>query len=375
MSKNISTLPFALSLLKKEVAAKSGENVLVSPLSVAVALGMTANGARNNTLTGILTALGLNGRDVAELNAGYAKLLANLKRADLGVRLDIANGVFAREGVSFHDTFLAANRAHFAAEVKALNFNAQESVDYINNWVSNNTQEKIAKLLNGGIDPTTILFLINAVYFKGEWTVKFDKSLTKTEDFAAAGGKIQHPLMYRQGSMVYGKDWQNDNYEYIALPFGESKAVRLVTFLPSAGKSIEDVLATLDIDTLKQASTQDYASDGELWLPRIDIQYDNDLNGSLIDLGMGDAFDSGKADFSAMRQTPPNVFVKKVAHKTVFKVDEEGAEGAAVTSVEAGIECVVVPFAMKVDRPFVTFVVDGQSDSVLFAGAINNPSK
>ncbi len=375
--KNVApTLPFALGLLRNEVAAKSGKNVLISPLSVSVALGMTANGAQDNTLTGMIKALGLSGTDLGVINASYAALLARLKRPGLGVKLDIANGIFSREGVSFYEAFLNANREHFGATVKALDFNLDASVDWLNTWCSDATNEKITGVFKGPIDANSIMFLLQAVYFKGDWTVKFDKGLTKVEDFRSPGSPtpLRQPLMYRQSSMAHGRDWQNDNYEYISLPFGETEAVRMVVYLPTEGKAVEDVLATLTAENLAQHAAQTYGSEGELWLPHIDIGYENKLKSSLDKLGMVDAF-TNAAKFGGMRPVPPTVFVKDVTHKTMFKVDEIGAEAAAITSVDMGCESISVPYAMRVDRPFLTFIVDSETEAGLFAGVINDPSK
>lgn len=368
------TVPFALSLLSREVSAKPGKNVIVSPLSVSTALGMTANGARGNTLAGIVKALGFDGSDLAQLNAAYASLLKKLTRPGFGVTLDVANGIFAREGVGFHASFLDANRLYFGAEVKELDFNIQAAVDYINNWVKTSTKEKIRKLLEGGIDGNTIMLLLNAVYFKGEWNVKFDKEFTTTETFKAAGGNIQHPLMYRQGDFIYGRDWEDEVFQWVSLPFGDSKAVRMLVLLPSGENAVEDVLNVLTPEKFAQYSQADWSTDGELWLPRVDVAYENNLNDTLTSLGMADAFDACAADFSGLRPTPPNAFIKEVKHKTVFKIDEEGAEGAAITSVGIGCESARMPFQLRVDKPFVKFVVDSETDTVLFASVINDPT-
>lgn len=365
------TAAFGLALLKKEVAAKPGKNVLISPLSISLALGMTANGARGTTLDGITSTLGIE-NDQASNNVGYAALLEQLKRAGIGVTLDVANAIFARAGVGFKPEFLEANKSFFGARVDELDFSDPKTVDTINSFVSDSTNEKIPTLLDA-IAADTVMFLINCVYFKGEWTEKFDKDDTQDLAFATPEGSKDLPTMYRNGDMIYGKDYDDNIYQYVSLPFGDSKAVRMLVYLPGADKTVDDVLAALDEAKLLSAATQDYDSEGTLRLPRIDITYENSLNDSLQALGMSQAF--GDADFSGMRQTPPALFIQEVKHKTMFKVDEEGAEGAAVTSVSIGIECVRMPFMMNVDRPFVTFVVDSETNAVLFAGVINDPSK
>jgi len=369
-TKATQTAAFGLALLQQEVAAKPGENVLISPFSVALALGMTANGARGNTLTGINTALRL-GNDQKSNNKGFAALLELLDRSGIGVTLDVANAFFARLGLGFKPEFLETNQKFFNTKVDELDFDDPATIDVINGFVADSTNNLIDKLLKDPISADTIAFLINCVYFKGEWTTKFEKTLTEDLPFVGVGDV---PTMLRHDEMIH--DWDDDRefYQFVSLPFGESKAVRMMVFLPNVGKSVEDVLAKLDEKALTQHIASTYERDGLLWLPRIDIAYENSLKGSLMTLGMEDAF-GGRADFSGMRQIPPVVFVKDILHKTVFKVDEEGAEAAAVTSVEFALECARMPFEMRVDRPFLTFIVDSQTNAILFAGVIINPTK
>jgi len=363
------TAEFGLALLKQEIAAKPGENVLISPLSVSVALGMTANGARGNTLTEMYAALSIDA-DSATNNKGYAGLLEKLKRAGIGVTLNVANAIFARLGVPFEEDFLSANKEFFNARVDALDFSNPATKDTINKFVSDETNEKIDGILSDPIAADAVMFLVNCVYFKGEWSVKFDKAETKDLPFAGVG---DIPTMYRNSDMIYGKDVDWDTYQFVSLPFGDSKEVRMLVILPEDGKTVDDVLAKLDAKTLAQHAQSTYESEGQLWLPRIEVKYDNSLNDSLQALGMVAAFGGG--DFSGMMAPPAKLFIKAVKHKTFFKVDEEGAEGAAATSVEVGIECVRMPFSMKCDKPFVTFVVDSATNAVLFAGHIVNPTK
>lgn len=363
------TAAFGLALLKQEIAAKPGENVLISPLSVSVALGMTANGARGNTLAEMTSALSIDA-DASTNNKGYAGLLEKLKRTGIGVTLNVANAIFARLGVPFEADFLGANEEFFNAKVEALDFNDPATKDTINKFVSDETNKKIDEILKDPIAADTVMFLVNCVYFKGEWSVKFDKAVTKDLPFAGVG---DIPTMYRNSDMIYGRDSDWDTYQFVSLPFGDSKEVRMLVILPNDGKTIDDVFEKLDAAALTQHAQSTYESEGELWLPRIEVRYDNSLNESLQALGMVEAFGGG--DFSGMMAPPAQLFIKDVKHKTFFKVDEEGAEGAAATSVEVGLECVRMPFKVKCDKPFVTFVVDSSSDAVLFAGLIVDPTK
>lgn len=368
-TKATQTAAFGLALLKQEVAAKPGENVMISPLSVSLALGMTANGAAGNTLSGMTKALHLEG-DQPTINKGYAALLEKLKRTGIGVTLEVANGIFVRVGVEFKKKFLDTNKEFFSAKIEALDFSDPSTVATINGFVSKATNKKIDKLLKDPLAADTVMFIVNCVYFKGEWSTKFDKKKTKNLEFAGVG---KRPTMYRADKMAYGRaaDW--DTYETMTLPFGKSEAVRFVVVLPSADKTVDDALAKLDAQTLIRHAGATYKSHGELWLPRISTTYKNKLNDSLQALGMVDAF--GGANFSNLGKTPPELYIKAVQHMTGFELDEEGATGVAVTTVEVGIESVQIPYKMKVDRPFLAFVIDTETEAVLFAGLINDPAK
>jgi serpin B len=375
MEKQTATAPtakFGFALLKKEAAAHPSENVLVSPLSVSVALAMTANGARNSTLAGMLSALGLpdNGDQNAANNQAYANLLAELKGSKLGVKLAVANAIWAQEGFEFDPDFLTTNWKYFKAAVNVSDFAEPETLEAINKWANDNTNGKIPTILKV-LDPQVVMYLLNAVYFKGEWTSKFDKSKTSDQPFAAAGGSKQHPLMYRHAEMRHMQS-EDESYQMVALPFGEAKRISLYVMLPAEGKSVNDLLAQMDGDKFLAACKQLYEADGHLWLPRFELNYDAQLNDSLKALGMGEAFDNG-ADFSGLRSQPPKLFISEVKHKTFARFDEEGGEAAAVTSVGMGFECVVQTWRMRVDRPFLAVLADESTGAILFAGVVVTP--
>lgn len=366
------TTAFAIALLRKELAANKGKNVLVSPLSVSLALGMTANGAKGDTLDGFATALGLGSSDQPYNNKGYRGLLASLKRDGLGVQLAIANAIYARAGVNFIQAFLDENKKSFGANVESLDFSDPATVDAINAWVKANTGEKIDTIVKE-INPDTIMILLNAVYFKGDWTTKFDKALTANHPFTTPGGAKDHPLMYRFGNFAHVDAGYFGDFESVSLPFGESETMRMIIMLPTEGKTVDDVVNALETNKLKQLIQLTYGGDGHLWLPRFEIDYDASLKDSLSALGMDAAFDSSRADLTGIYDGG-RPFIQDVKHKTLCKVTEDGAEAAAVTSVEVGVECVpAAPFEMKVDRPFVVLIVDSGDASVLFAGVVNDP--
>ena len=369
MKNVIPTAGFGFNLLRAEAGAHPNENVLISPVSISVALGMTANGARGATQAAIAKALALGetGESFAPQNDLYASLLNELKGSKLGVKLSIANAIWAAEGTDFEQDFLSTCWQKFKSVINVADFADPETLEAINKWCADNTNNLITKILDE-IDPQNVMYLLNAVYFKGSWTNKFDVNATADHAFQTAGGSKQHPLMFASGDMRYS---QTADYQLVALPFGESKRINLYVFLPAKGKSPVDVLAGLDQTTYPAALAGLHACDGVLYLPRFQLSYKAQLNESLEKLGMGPALRRG-ADFSAMCKGQA-LHITDVQHKTFAKFDEEGGEAAAVTSVGVGFESVVQTWIMKVDRPFVAVLGDEQTGAVLFAGLVYNP--
>lgn len=364
------TTNFGIQLLKAEVAANKGKNVLVSPASISIALAMTNNGARGQTQKDICKALALPdyGDGLTTTNASYANLLADLSDTKaLGVKLSIANAIWASKGIAFRQDFLNANKAAFKAAVNSADFGEKATLDAINKWASDNTNGRIPKILEE-IGADAIMYLLNAVYFKGDWTVKFDKARTKDGDFNTPAGKKTHPIMHRSGDMLYR---QGESYQAVKLPFGDSKRINLYVYLPKTGLAVEDFVASFEDKWLTEQAQLTWESEGDLYLPRFQVEYDVELTDTLTALGMGDAFSGDTADFSGIADG--SLYISEVKHKTFAKFDEDGGEAAAVTSVGIGLESVRIPFSMKVDRPFVVYLYDEGTGTVLFNGVINDP--
>ena len=368
------TADFGFDLLRKEVASHHDENVFVSPTSISIALGMTLNGAVGTTATGIAEALKISALGNAA-NLAYANLISALKDKSLGVTLSIANAIWAKEGLSFRDQFLNANKQYFKAAVNLANFSDPATVEAMNRWVNDETNGKIPTIMESIADDM-IMFLLNVVYFKGEWTTKFEKEFTELQDFHAPTGSRQHALMFRSDELRYTRD---DTAQIVALPFGDAaKRVSLFVLLPSEGKTVTDVVNGLSADKFFGYFRRLRETDVNLHLPKFEVEYDVNLNDTLKALGMDEAFDGGRADFTGLLpRANGNVYISEVKHKTYARFDEEGAEAAAVTSVGLALESCVIstPVDFRVDRPFVAIIADENTGAVLFAGAINDPKE
>lgn len=375
---------FALNLLDHEIGSHRSQNVVVSPASVAIALGMTLNGGRAETQDGIRAALGQNrGLSLRIINNSFASLLAALRDTGGEAELNIANALWTKDGLKIKPGFLQKNRDHFGALVEALDFAKPASLERMNGWVSENTRHKIPKIIDKIENPDdAVMFLMNAVYFKGDWKTEFDKLLTQGEAFYKTdGSEIEHALMHRNGDFAY---LENDDFQAVNLPYGKGgRRFSMYVFLPklrnASGLREFQRFMRKPAGNFTTLASSFHTNEGELFLPRFKVEYDTTLNDSLAAMGMADAFDDEKADFGGMVKTPPRRKISEVKHKTFIDVTETGTEAAAATSV--GIVTVtsvrepVKPFVMRVDRPFYFFIRDNTNDTILFAGVIHDPSK
>ncbi|HLG13149.1 MAG TPA: serpin family protein [Blastocatellia bacterium] len=363
---------FGFKLYAELLKEKPGQNALVSPSSVALALAMTYNGAEGGTREAMARALELQGLTLADVNRANADLKASLENPDPKVQLQIANSLWSKRGFTFKPDFIKRNTEYYKAEVSELDFNDPAAAARINRWVSDKTNAKIPKIIDQ-ISPDSILFLINAIYFKGKWANEFDKSATHDEPFYLANGREKkHPMMRRSGEYRY---YEEKGFQAVNLPYGSGR-LSMYVFLPAKDSSLDGFHRNLTAANWETWMTRFEKSDGEILLPRFTIEFEAELNGALKALGMGVAFDPAGANFKNMIQMSENAYINKVKHKTFAEVNEEGTEAAAVTSVDIVATSVMRPkrtFKMVVDRPFFCAIRDNQTGSVLFMGSILDP--
>jgi serpin B len=358
---------FGLRLFRELARDRRDENVFVSPLSVSMALGMTLNGARGATADSMRAALALNGLDQAEINASYRTLIDLLRGLDPGVVFEIANSIWHRTDLAVEPAFIDANRASFDAEVTALDFTAPDAVDRINAWVDAKTHGRIETIVDA-IPPDAVMYLIDALYFKGSWSTRFDRDSTRRADFTTlAGAKSPVDLMYRSGSFLHYRDTQ---LQAVDLPYGFDRYTMTV-LLPNDSVDIDAVVAALD-DTRWRAITDGLDSAlGAVWLPRLKLAWEDHLNDWLRRMGMDIAF-TDRADFTGIDRRG-GIAISDVRHKTFVEINEEGTEAAAVTSVEMTRTSVPETFTMRMDRPFVFAIREKTSGTIMFVGKIVAP--
>jgi serine protease inhibitor len=362
---------FGFDLFQQLRRQDANKNVFFSPLSVTVALAMTYNGAAGETKNAMARALKIEGMSRGELNHASHDMLKDLKGSDPKIELAIANSLWARSGVRFNESFLADNRAFYSAEISTLDFSSPQAAATINRWVSDNTKGKISKIIDN-IDPQKVMFLINAVYFKGQWQKRFEKTLTKEQPFHLPDGqKKPMPMMAQSGNYLYHR---GDKFQAVSLPYGEG-GVSLYLFLPDKGSSLDEFLKGLSFQKWEGWINNFNDTPGDVKLPRFKLDYEETLNDSLKAVGMGVAFNPREADFSGIRPER-DLFISEVKHKAVVEVNEEGTEAAAATSVGVTTTSIREPrerFSFVADRPFLMAIRDSKTGAILFMGAVMEP--
>lgn len=363
---------FGFNLYREVLKESAGKNVFVSPASVGLCLAMAYNGAEGETKQDMARALEAHGLSLEEMNRAYAGLKAALENMDPKVQLEIANSLWARKDVRFKADFMRRNKESYGAEITALDFDDAGAPATINSWVSNKTKGKIEKIIEQ-IDRDAVLFLINAIYFKGKWTAEFDKSKTKEDVFNLTDGRQKRaPMMTQAGSFSY---FEGADFQAVSLPYGDRR-VSMYIFLPAKGASLQALHKNLTAENWESWMKQFVQTDGNITLPRFKVEYEVNLNDPLRSIGMASAFDAGRANFAAMMESAQKVYINQVKHKTFAEVNEEGTEAAAVTSAEIRVTSIGRPrksFQMVVDRPFFCAIRDDKTGTVLFMGSIIDP--
>ncbi len=345
------------------------ENVVISPLSVAQALGMTANGADGETLRQMLDVIGSD--DLTMMNDAYKNIRDVLHSADSHVNIDIANSVWYHQDLPSKDTFRQTVEQYYDASFRGLDFSDKEgSKKTINDWVSNKTREKISSIIDE-IKDSQYMFLVNAVYFLGKWQYQFDKSDTREESFYLSdGSEVQVSMMNQEADLQF---YSGDDCRAVKLPYGNG-TFYMVVVLPDSDNKVDQFISEMNSEKWNSVLNGMQEQTLALYMPRFETSYDVELNAQLIEMGMELPF-TNVADFSGMIENTP-VKIDEVKHKTFIKVDEEGTEAAAATSVGMVVTSIGNgPLQFRVDRPFFFAIAEEKSGAILFSGKIENPVK
>lgn len=364
---------FGIDLFGRLAAEAPDENLFLSPTSAAFALAMTYNGAAAATRDAMANALGIDRMDLEQANRANRQWLETLRETgDPRVELALANSIWAKQGFPFHASFLDRNREFYDAEVTELPFN-DAAVTRINSWVKQNTRGKINRILDE-ITADDVMFLINALYFKGAWRYRFDEAQTRIEDFTRPdGSRVRVPLMNQRADLPYLRE---DRFQLVSLPYGNGR-FSMVLVLPDHGRTLSDFRARLTPAAWEGWLGQLKQQEVGVLLPRFKIEWEKSLNDVLSDMGMEIAFTGGLADFTEMSPAGRRLYISLVQQRTFIEVNEEGTEAAAVTAVGVTAICAgcgpQYPI-LRFDRPFFFAIQDHATGTLLFLGQVVDPS-
>ncbi len=360
---------FGIDLFRVTALSEASEkNLMLSPVSASTALTMLLNGCKTATYDQIRDMLGYAGLSTGEINVVYKSLLEQLLTVDPEVTLTLANAVWYRNGFQVHPSFLDTMNTAFAAETGALDFSAPSALETINGWASDNTNGKIPKVLDE-IDPAAVMFLMNALYFKGIWTFQFEKNKTASGPFYPENFPPVFIDLMR--SEVYARRFAQMDYFALEMTYGQQN-FSMVIVVPTA--ALTDFLPAFDGDVWAHiTSTLDQITEPveyEILMPRFRFEYEKYLNDQLKSLGMTDAFNPALADLSGI--SDGGIYVDFVKQNTFVDVNEEGTEAAAVTTV--GIYETAMPEIISIDKPFIFAIRERTSNTLLFIGKVMLPS-
>lgn len=357
---------FSFALFRQLATSQAGANVFVSPLSVSMSFGMAMNGANGATLAAMRTALSVGSGDLAQINAGYKGVIDLLRGLDATTTFQLANSIWYRNTWLFKQSFLDTTKKWFGAQVQGLNFDdAAGSLATINGWVSASTGGRIPTILDQ-ITRDEVMFLINAIYFKGTWQFKFNPAATSPAPFLAADGTTQMvPTMHRGEhlSPLFRSSFSGQ-LSLIELPYGNGDFVMDI-LLPPRNANLDSVAASLTSSAWSRLVDSLRDDDAALTLPKFTLQYERTLNDDLTALGAGVAF-SDAADFSGM-SAGAGLTIEFVKQKAFVDINEDGTVAGASTVTG------IVPVSLReydINRPFIFVIRERLSGTILFMGKI-----
>jgi len=361
---------FGFEILQKAFEESGDNNLMISPLSITQALSMTYNGADGETKTAFENVLHFTGQTADEVNQAALDLTTALLEVDSKVDIKIANSIWYREDFSVEQDFINANQTYYDAEVSDLDFNNPASKDIINNWVDEKTNHKIEKIVDN-ISGDDIMFLINAIYFKGGWKTEFESKNTEDKPFYLNDGTTKNvETMHVENDFSVSYE---ETFSAIELPYGQGNYSMLI-LLPNDESSLSELVSQLDNQNWNELiQKMSVPISRNLWMPKFKFEYENSLKDELIDLGLGNAF-SDYADFTGINKDG-GLNISRVKHKTFIEVNEEGTEAAAVTSVVVGVTSAGPGMNLfAIDHPFLFVIKEKYTNAILFVGTVTDPS-
>ncbi len=361
---------FGFELFREVYTLSEEDNIMISPLSVSYALGMTYNGAAGTTLQAFNDVLHFGDLTTEEVNESYKDLMEQMLNLDDKVEFSIANSIWYRLGFQVLSEFIQTNKDYFDAEVKEIDFGDPQTVEVINQWIEDKTNDKIKDMLDF-IPVDAVMYLINAIYFNAQWKYEFEKEDTYEGDFNLADGTIhQADYMRVSGNFQYTS---NEDFTAVELPYGDS-TFSMVVMLPSPEKEVSDLVTKLDVAQWDSWFLNSRFTGVQVDLPKFKYEFKELLNDPLDTLGLGVAFLPFEADFTRINPAG-HLYISRVIHQTFIDVQEEGTEAAAATIVEIFYESAGggSPIFFKADNPFLYLIKENSTGTIVFIGKVGKP--
>ena len=362
---------FAFNLFEHINQNDADSSVFISPFSVGLALSMTQNGAVGGTLDAMKETLELDELTLEQINWGYKGLLNRLPNMDENVQLNIGNGIWYDPlRVNVLPGFLDANTQYYDSEVAPSDFQDPASVDLINDWIENATEGNITDMLQS-IPNDAIMYIVNAIHFNGAWRNAFNPDNTITDNFQRGDGSMQTCQMMRMDAgFPY---FSTPDYQAVDLAYADS-LFSMTVVLPQFGVDVNELANNLSSGDWATWRNQFVYQNVFLRMPRFSMEYENELKDELTNMGMGIAFNdpaaAGSPDFSNLGTAGGLIYISKVKHKAFVDVNEEGTEASAATLVEIVAESSLAPPFMQMNRPFLFFIRETQTNTILFMGKV-----
>lgn len=359
---------FAFTLFNKACSNEAKENLLYSPLSVSMALSMVMNGAEGNTKTGMQKTLGFGKVENSKVNEFYKLMIQQLQHTDKQVVFNIANSIWYRNTFPFSTSFLSTNLNYYKAYISPLDFSSLSATKTINSWVNTKTNNEIPTIIDN-ILPDQVMFLINAIYFKGLWRKQYDASKTTDQDFYCENKKVVKCKMMTQEE-VYFPFYSNKIFTAVEMSYGHANFVMTV-LLPKNGKTTSDVIGNITAKSWKSMNDSLDFEEVKLNMPRFKISYETSLNSMLGAMGMADAFNSKVANFNRI-YSHGGIYISEMKHKTTINVDEKGTVAAAITAER--YVTLAIPEMVNINKPFIFVISEKSTGTILFTGRIMDPT-
>ena len=367
---------FALDIFRQVYQANPTQNVVLSPLSIDVALHMTTNGATGDTKAEMKQTLGVADAGDDEINRAVRDLSAQLLSMDRRVTLSLANSIWFYDKFTLQAGFDELIQTYYDGRIEGLDFKDPATKDRVNGWVADKTQGKITNLLEE-VKDSDVMYLINAIYFKADWQYRFDPKQTQDAPFYLEDGReVMVPTMFSEGVKL--RRYYGSSFQLLDIPYGNGQ-FSLVILLPTDG-SLAETISQLNPADLSTWIAEADTLTPQLYLPKFKASFKMDAKGPLMQLGMKLPFIRGEANFSGFfnEVSGEDLFIDRVIHEAMIEVNEAGSEAAAATLVVIGLLSSTggtpQPAVVRVDRPFAYFIREQHTEAILFAGTMMNPS-